>query len=190
LFHEKARKWHFNLIGPAFYSFYASAAFLDINFTSISGYSPQTALFSVPVRFPKREYSKFTRRLKMDHKRLSALLVSLTVLVAWMSQGMAISEEAKQQGIPSLAPMLETVTPAVVNIQVVKSMPTSTRFFFNSEELPDAVKRYFEQNPNFGRERSPRPFAQGAGSGVIIDSDLGYIVTNHHVIDDAATITV
>ena len=126
----------------------------------------------------------------MGHKKLSALLVGLTVLIAWMSQGMALSEEARQQGIPTLAPMLETVTPAVVNIRVVKSMPTSTRFFFNSEELPDTVKRFFEQNPNVGRERDPRPFAQGAGSGVIIEANQGYIVTNHHVIDDAATITV
>lgn len=126
----------------------------------------------------------------MDHKRISAALVGFIVLLAWMSQGMAVSEEARQNGVPSLAPMLEIVTPAVVNIQVTKTMPTSSRFFFNGEELPDNVRRYFEENPNWGQELRQRPYATGAGSGVIIDSELGYIVTNHHVIEDAAAINV
>ncbi|NKB35464.1 MAG: Do family serine endopeptidase [Pseudomonadales bacterium] len=126
----------------------------------------------------------------MDNKRISAALIGVVVLVAWMSQGVAVSEEAQQRGVPSLAPMLETVTPAVVNIQVSKAMPTSTRFYFNGEELPDTVRRYFEQNPEWGQEQRQRPYATGAGSGVIIDSELGYIVTNHHVIDDAAAINV
>lgn len=126
----------------------------------------------------------------MDHKRFSAAFVGIVILVAWMSQGLAVSEEARQQGVPSLAPMLETVTPAVVNIRVTKAVPTSGRFFFNGEDMPDAVRRYFEQNPNFGQENRQRPNTTGAGSGVIIDSDQGYIVTNHHVIDGAVNISV
>ena len=47
------------------------------------------------------------------------------------AQVQAISTAALQQGIPSLAPMLEQVTPAVVSISVSKAMPTAGRYFFN-----------------------------------------------------------
>lgn len=79
---------------------------------------------------------------------------------------------------PSLAPMLEEVTPAVVNISVEGRRVTQQR-------IPDAF-RYF-----FGPQEQTReqPF-QGLGSGVIIDADAGYVVTNNHVIDDATNITV
>jgi serine protease DegQ len=127
----------------------------------------------------------------MIHKRLSARAVGVIVLLAWVSQVAAISEEAQQRGLPSLAPMLETVTPAVVNIRVSKAMPTSsTRFFLDGEDIPDSVKRYFEQLPNSGQDMRQQPYATGAGSGVIIDSELGYIITNHHVVNNAASISV
>ena len=127
----------------------------------------------------------------MNQKRLTATALGFILLLAWASQGAAISEEAQLRGIPSLAPMLENVTPAVVNIRVTKAMPTSSsRFFFNGEDLPDSVKRYFEQLPNPGQNLPQQPFATGAGSGVIIDSEFGYIITNHHVINDAASISV
>ena len=51
-------------------------------------------------------------------------------------------------------------------------------FFFNPFDD-------FEQNP-YQQERK----AQSLGSGVIIDKDKGYIVTNNHVIDNAEEIKV
>ncbi|MFT5842663.1 MAG: serine protease DegQ, partial [Pseudohongiellaceae bacterium] len=83
-------------------------------------------------------------------------------------QAQAISTAALRQGIPSLAPMLEQVTPAVVSIRVSKAMPTSGR----------------------GSEQMGRPYATGAGSGVIVDAAEGLIITNHHVVDGASRITV
>jgi serine protease DegQ len=75
--------------------------------------------------------------------------------------------------MPSLAPMLEDVTPAVVNISVtrVQQMPDVFGFRGNGQQPP--VRR-----------------ARGAGSGVVVDSEEGYIVTNHHVVVGAETINV
>ncbi|MGM0525318.1 MAG: DegQ family serine endoprotease [Pseudomonadota bacterium] len=82
---------------------------------------------------------------------------------------------------PTLAPMLEEVTPAVVNISVKGKREVRQR-------MPDALRFFF--GPNAPREQvRERPF-QGLGSGVIIDAEKGYVVTNNHVIDDATEILV
>lgn len=83
--------------------------------------------------------------------------------------------------VPTLAPMLEEVTPAVVNISVKGNREVRQR-------LPDALRFFF--GPNSPQEQvRERPF-QGLGSGVIIDAENGYVVTNNHVIDDATEILV
>ncbi len=115
-------------------------------------------------------------------------ILGLVVFCLAAAQAQAISTVALEQGIPSLAPMLQRVTPAVVSIQVSKSAPTSGRYFFNGEGLPEGVRRYFEQlpSPDSGR----RPYSTGAGSGVIVDAEEGLIITNHHVVEGASSITV
>lgn len=120
-----------------------------------------------------------------------SLLRSLMVTVALLatSQVFALSEGAKQQGLPSLAPMLEEVTPAVVSIRVAKVLPTDSRYYFDGEQLPEQLRRYFDRAPQ-SREGNNRPYATGAGSGVIIDAEQGLVITNHHVVDGAATISV
>ncbi len=115
--------------------------------------------------------------------------VGLILLTGWSLQVHAVSEEALLRGVPSLAPMLEEVTPAVVSIRVSKTIPTSNRFF-DDEDMPDEVRRYLERLPNFGRNLRQQPFATGAGSGVIVDAQRGFIITNHHVIDSANSIQV
>lgn len=105
-------------------------------------------------------------------------------------QSLAISEQAKQQGIPTLAPMLEQVTPAVVSIRVAKTMPTASRYFFNGEEVPEQLRRFFDDQGQGQQDMPQQPYATGAGSGVIVDADAGLVVTNHHVVDNASTITV
>ncbi|RUO26643.1 serine endoprotease DegQ [Aliidiomarina minuta] len=82
---------------------------------------------------------------------------------------------------PTLAPMLEEVTPAVVNISVQGTRATQQR-------IPDAFRFFF--GPNAPREEAREQPFQGLGSGVIIDADAGYVVTNNHVISDATEITV
>ncbi|MGI9258188.1 MAG: Do family serine endopeptidase [Gammaproteobacteria bacterium] len=79
---------------------------------------------------------------------------------------------------PTLAPLIENVGPAVVNISVSGSV---------------AVNNPLSQDPFFRRFLPPderqREFAS-AGSGVIVDADQGYILTNHHVVENADRITV
>ena len=85
-----------------------------------------------------------------------------------------------KQEVPSLAPMLEEVTPAVVTIavegnkEVKASMDPFQYFFGNRRGAPQTQERPFK----------------GMGSGVIIDKDKGYVVTNYHVINDADEIIV
>ena len=87
------------------------------------------------------------------------------------------------QEIPSLAPMLEQVTPAVVNI--------STRSTVEVRENPlfrDPFFRRFFEFPEDSRPRQRR--SQSLGSGVVMDAAQGYVITNHHVIDKADEISV
>ncbi|MCO4321439.1 DegQ family serine endoprotease [Aliidiomarina quisquiliarum] len=85
---------------------------------------------------------------------------------------------SQQNGTPTLAPMLEQATPAVVNISVEGTRVTRQR-------IPDAFRHFFGQQEQV-REQ---PF-QGLGSGVIINAREGYVVTNNHVVDSASDITV
>lgn len=82
---------------------------------------------------------------------------------------------------PTLAPMLEEVTPAVVNISVKGKREVRQR-------LPDALRFFF--GPNAPQEQVREHPFRGLGSGVIIDAENGYVVTNNHVIDDATEILV
>ncbi len=82
------------------------------------------------------------------------------------------------QPLPSLAPMLQKVMPAVVSVntkQVVRVRnPFANDPFF---------RRMF---PNIPQER----INESLGSGVIIDAVNGYVLTNHHVIENADDVSV
>src|SRR5438045_7930146 len=86
--------------------------------------------------------------------------------------------------MPTLAPMIKRVSPAVVNIATRGTIRERTP---QNPLLEDPYFRRFfdipEMNP---RERQ----FQSAGSGVIFDAKNGYIVTNAHVVDNATEITV
>ncbi|WP_183410125.1 DegQ family serine endoprotease [Litorivivens lipolytica] len=86
--------------------------------------------------------------------------------------------------LPSLAPMLEKVNPAVVNISTY-----TTRTVQQNPLLRDPFfRRFFNMPEQQMPERKRR--TTSAGSGVIIDAKNGTVVTNHHVIDGADEITV
>lgn len=125
----------------------------------------------------------------MNRKFELPTLLVLLLSLAWTPASFAVSEAALASGIPSLAPMLETVTPAVVNIRVSKAIPTSSRYYFQGERIPEELRRYLPEMPE-SNDRNRRPFSVGAGSGVIVDAEAGFIVTNHHVVADATSITV
>ncbi len=107
--------------------------------------------------------------------------VALASSVAIAPATASIPFFGKSDETPTLAPMLEEVTPAVVNISVKGKREVRQR-------VPDMFRFFF--GPNGPREQvQERPF-QGLGSGVIIDAEAGYVVTNNHVIDGASEILV
>lgn len=83
------------------------------------------------------------------------------------------------QPLPSLADMLERITPSVVNISTEQGGGKAT-------PVKDPVYRHF-----FGKNvPGQQGEAVGTGSGIIIDAENGYIVTNAHVIELAGKIIV
>ena len=84
------------------------------------------------------------------------------------------------QPMPSLAPMLKRVTPAVVNIS------TKTRVRVRNAYFDDPMFRQFFGLPTTPRER----VEQSLGSGVIVDAAKGYVLTNNHVVGGADDISV
>ncbi|BAC24289.1 degQ [Wigglesworthia glossinidia endosymbiont of Glossina brevipalpis] len=90
--------------------------------------------------------------------------------------------ENKEQIMPSLAPMLTKVLPAVVSVHVEGSQPIK-RFV-----LPKEFKYFFGPDLPFG-SNGIKPF-EGLGSGVIIDAINGYVITNNHVINGADKIKI
>jgi serine protease Do/serine protease DegQ len=87
------------------------------------------------------------------------------LFLAFMSLGAqaALPTSVGGQAVASLAPLVEAASPAVVNIRVTQ-----------------------ERRGPFGRPVE----SGGAGSGVIVDADNGYILTNHHVVGEADEIEV
>ncbi|HYG56050.1 MAG TPA: Do family serine endopeptidase [Burkholderiales bacterium] len=84
-----------------------------------------------------------------------------------------------RDGVPTLAPLLEKITPAVVNIAVLQRSPEE-----DNPLLRDPFFRRF-----FGLPGQSQPQIS-AGSGVIVDAKNGYVMTNAHVIKDAREVLV
>ncbi len=90
-----------------------------------------------------------------------------------------VSIDGKQ--LPSLAPMLTKVTPAVVNIATIGSIRVQSNPLFQ-----DPFFRRFFEIPDQPQKRQ----TQSLGSGVIVDAANGYILTNYHVIENANKVEV
>ena len=120
--------------------------------------------------------------LSMRANRKLVLLVSIISFGFALPSFAALPFAVNGQELPSLAPMLEDTSSAVVNI--------STTSTVKAEENPllkdPFFKRFFDGLPQAPSNRK----SQSLGSGVIIDSEKGFIVTNHHVVGMADEITV
>jgi serine protease Do/serine protease DegQ len=108
------------------------------------------------------------------------LTVCLMVILS-SSALAAIPVMVNDQEIPSLAPLVEKVSPAVVNIRVSQTINMGGNFG------NDAFRRFFGlPDVPGGAHRE----VASAGSGVIVDADNGYIITNHHVVENADMIQI
>jgi len=111
----------------------------------------------------------------LSKSRAVALALALLALPAHAQLGGLPTRD----GMPTLAPMLEKVMPAVVNIAVLQRSPEE-----QNPLLRDPFFRRF-----FGIPGQSQPQIS-AGSGVIVDAKAGYVVTNAHVVQEAREIAV
>ncbi|TIO20664.1 trypsin-like peptidase domain-containing protein, partial [Mesorhizobium sp.] len=104
-----------------------------------------------------------------------SLIVTSVPALPQPAQPQAVVEPSLRSALPDV---LEEITPAVVNIAVTSATPSETNPLYNDPFF----RRYF----NLPEQRQQ----QSAGSGVIVDAEKGYILTNHHVVADAGEISV
>ncbi len=119
------------------------------------------------------EQASTARRVPVATARPALLLLLLSAFSAPLAQQPATTP------LPTLAPMIERTSPAVVNISV------RGRIEIDNALSGDPLFRRFFDGPRDNR----RDF-RSAGSGVIVDAERGYILTNHHVVENAAQITI
>ncbi|HZF31081.1 MAG TPA: Do family serine endopeptidase [Gammaproteobacteria bacterium] len=116
----------------------------------------------------------------MTHDGPSTRPLSLMPALALLGLAVSAGTYAQPPSQPSLAPMIERISPAVVNISVSGSVAV------DSPAQDEFFKKFFDfETPPDGRRE-----VEAAGSGVIVDATKGYILTNHHVIENADKITV
>ena len=108
-------------------------------------------------------------------------IARLTLLFVLHASWAGAAVPVDNRGLPTLAPVVAQVTPAVVNVSVVTRAPME-----DNPLLRDPFFRRFFNIP----ERPQQRREQAAGSGVIIDAAQGYVLTNHHVIRNAEQVTV
>jgi len=113
-------------------------------------------------------------------KRYLRLCSTLLLFMAAEVSLAALPASIDGEQLPTLAPVLEKVTPSVVNIY------TQTRVRVRSPLMDDPFFRRFFNVPDRPRER----ISQSLGSGVIVDAKEGFVLTNNHVIAGADDISV
>lgn len=116
----------------------------------------------------------------MEHfsKMFARTTFFIVIVISFMSAAQAALPTKDQ---PSLAPMLKQVMPGVVNVSTKSTVHVRQSPLFN-----DPFFRRFFNVPNQPQERE----RQSLGSGVIVDADKGYVLTNNHVIKNAQQISV
>src|SRR5687768_11047636 len=118
--------------------------------------------------------------MKKSFRFISSRTLLIGLLVVALPAYSTIPVSDGKNGLPTLAPMLKDVTPAVVNISV------QTRAAIEENPLfRDPFFRHFFNLP----DQAARP-ERSVGSGVIVDAAHGFVITNYHVIKDAQQVVV
>ena len=89
------------------------------------------------------------------------------------------------QEMPTLAPLVKQVEPAVVSIATKGTVSAPA-----NPLMEDPFFRRFFGFPDQQQQQQRRRQVQSAGSGVIVDATKGYILTNHHVVENAEEIEI
>lgn len=116
--------------------------------------------------------------------RQALILLVLSLLFLAVTPQTAVGRTTlldESRDVLTVAPIIEQAAPAVVNISVRTRVPGSDNPLYR-----DPFFRHFFGLP----DQIPEREAMSAGSGVIVDAKKGYVLTNHHVVENAQDITV
>lgn len=138
--------------------------------------------------------------MKKNILSLSMVALSLSLALGSVSVSAAQTTSADSQQLPSLAPMLQKIMPSVVSISVEGSTTVKNQanqqfqqFFGDMTPFCQQGSPFMNsplcQTPNQGQGGQQEKF-RALGSGVVINAQKGYVVTNNHVVDNASKITV
>ena len=119
------------------------------------------------------------RLIKSNTPRIFIGAAICTLLLSQVATA-ALPQKIGDDDIPSLAPLVRQASPAVVNIATKGTVAAMRNPF------PEEFQRFFGGPPQQQRQREVR----SAGSGVIVDAKQGYILTNHHVVENADEIEI
>ena len=116
--------------------------------------------------------------------RYKYLVILLSLLLPTLPSAAAshVTPGTEGQELPTLAPMVENTRPAVVNIATTGHIDVQKHPLLNDPFF----KRFFEGYSDMPQRKETKSL----GSGVVIDADKGYIVTNHHVVEGAEEIAI
>src|SRR5580700_7859190 len=117
----------------------------------------------------------------MTRRSFSAIAVSMAVVwsLSPLSVASATIPDCAGPQAPSLAPLLREVTPAVVNITVRGRVKEENPLYQDP-----VFRQFFDVPKQFERQ------VQATGSGVIVDAERGYVLTNNHVVEHASNIQI
>lgn len=104
--------------------------------------------------------------------------------IAWVHAALPL-EDSGGGKLPSLAPMLKEVNPAVVNIATFSNQQA-----YNPLLNDPFFRRFFNIPDQQYQQPVPQKRQQSAGSGVIVDAKNGIVITNYHVIKGADEVQV
>jgi len=162
------------------------------------------------MTFPSSPSPPSYRRLRVATLAASAALMLVFAPLAGAQQTQQPASPASV-ALPSFAPIVKKVMPAVVNISVTEKAGQGTiiedqdsdqdqgmgpdnqnpQQAFPPSPFDEFLRRFFQQEQRQGGRQTPIPQGHrlALGSGFIIDP-AGYIVTNNHVVENADKVTV
>ena len=122
-------------------------------------------------------YNAMERMLYMkNHDLKKGLYAAVFTMAAAQSQAASAVDFSN---------LVEQVSPAVVSVNVVKKM---TQEELIQQQVPEILRRFFGNQVVIPQPQEPQE-KTGYGSAFFISKD-GYLLTNHHVVENASKVTI